>query len=81
MKLHTLALVPLFALAHAGCADDVTLDGGGDVDGEVAHDQIGEEEPLTSLPAAGTTVQGAATTGACTTAVVRGLSEQLGEEV
>jgi hypothetical protein len=45
------------------------------------HDELGEEEELGVLAAPTQTVLSAATTGACTTAVVRGLAEQLVDEV
>jgi hypothetical protein len=70
------------AFALSACTTDVIVYGPDDPfwDEEYEHDEVGEEEPL-SLAAPSQTVWSAATTGACTTAVVRGLAEQLIEEV
>ncbi len=74
-------LLPLLLLIPA-CTTDVTI-GPDDpfwADG-YEHDEVGEEEEMLSLSAPSQTVLAAATTGACSTAVVRGLSEQLVEEI
>jgi hypothetical protein len=75
-------LLLLTALVLSACTTDVIVYGPDDPfwDEEYEHDEVGEEEPL-SLAAPSQTVWSAATTGACTTGVVRGLAEQLIEEV
>ena len=83
MLRRALSTLPLLAFVHAGCTGDVTVPGPNDTfwDDEYTHDVLDDEEPMDSVPAGGTTVQTAATTGACTTSVVRGLAEQLVQEM
>ncbi len=75
-------IVPLLLLLPACIGNDVTI-GPDDPfwDEAYEHDEIGEEEEMLSLAAPSQTVLSAATTGACSTAVVRGLAEQLVEEI
>jgi hypothetical protein len=75
-------LLPLVILL-AGCTTDFAVMGPDDPfwDDGYTHDDLGDEEELGQLGAPTQSVYAAATTGACTTAVVRGLAEQLVEEV
>jgi len=73
----------LLLLALPACTTDVTVIGPDDpfwADG-YEHDEVGEEEEMLQLGAPSQTVLSAATTGACNTGVVRGLAEQLVEEI
>jgi hypothetical protein len=73
----------LSSLLVTACVTDVEVIGPDDPFWEdgYEHDEVGEEDELGSLSAPTQTVWSAATTGACSTAVVRGLAEQLVEEV
>ena len=71
------------ALTLTACVTDTIVYGPDDPFWEdgYEHDEIGEEDELGSLSAPTQTVWSAATTGECSTAVVRGLAEQLIEEI